>query len=97
MVGGKQQEGKKAGGSKKAGRSKRPGETAKRARGRDNTPVNKLKRVLRSNGGNEAVKWAEAQGAMSALRRLPRVMPGVTARAVVKSEAFRKAVSGKAS
>lgn len=57
--------------------------------------VNKLKRILGSQGPEAALKWADKKGALGALRKLKKLKPGVYKRAVEKSEDFRKFDQGK--
>lgn len=61
----------------------------------DKFAVNKLKRILKSEGPEAALKWADKKGAFSALRKLKKLKPGAYKRAVESSEAFRKFDTGK--
>lgn len=61
----------------------------------DRYAVNKLKRILKSEGPEAALKWAKDRGCLSSLGKLRKLAPGVYKRAVDKSEAFRKFDQGK--
>lgn len=90
MAGQKQEKGGK--GCKKAGNNK---EHCKAYWSSDRPALNKLRRILQSNGPDAALAWAKEKGAMSALGKLRKLKPGAYKRAVEKSEPFRKFDTGK--
>lgn len=89
-------EGKK--GCPKIGSNKR---RCSRYQDRNRFEINKLKRIIRSNGGGEAIAWIinrekkEKCSLNSILRSLRTLKPTAFRRAVEKSPAFAKAVGAK--
>ena len=61
----------------------------------DRYAVNKLKRVLKSEGPGAALRWAKANAAMASLGKLRKLAPGAYKRACEKSGVFHKFDQGK--
>lgn len=66
----------KAGDDKKKSKQQKPRGTARHRASLDEVREKKLARILKSNGPEEAQKWAEQHGALSILRKMSRERSG---------------------